>query len=153
MVATTEAPAVSADESRTIMRDALVRRATVRLARIDDIRAAVRLSSAGKSQREIAELLHVTQPVVHRLLRDAELLGTEETPEELILRTWVEGASRDALVARLSRWDYTFTVYAPYPSEGSTPGTWDQVVFAYQNGLLSGDEYAQVKSAVNAPAQ
>lgn len=145
----TEAPPVSADESHAIMREALIRRAAVKLARIDDIRAAARLSQSGKTQREIAELLHVTQPVVHRLLRDADTLGVEPGTEEIILRAAVEGTSRDELVARLISSNHTF--HAPCPSPGSKAGTWEQIIHAHNNGLLSNGEYERIRAAVQTP--
>ncbi len=41
---------------------------------------------------------------------------------------FVGGTSRETLVEQLSSWPYTFPVDAPYPAEGATPGTSDQVV-------------------------
>lgn len=143
---------MTVDEARVITREALVRSAVVKLARIDNIRAAVRLARAGKSQRDIAEMLHVTQPVVHRMLRDAEFLGTAIDPEEIILRATVDGTSRDDLVASLSSWKYTFAGYAPYPAEGGTPGSWTQVEHGYYRGMLSRAEYERICAAVQPPA-
>ena len=122
-----------------------------RLDRIDEMRDAARLEDAGKTQREIADILHTTQPRVHRMLRGARTLGTTETPEEIILRAAATDSSREELVRTLSSLDYTFAEYAPHPHEGSLPGTWTQVGAAHVSGLLSDEEYQRVSAAVRPP--
>lgn len=136
-----------------VERAALRRRAQERLDRIDDMRAAYSLHLAKKTQREIADILHTTQPRVHRMLKAMELRGNiEETPEEVILRATVEGTDRKALLERLSRMSYTFTEYAPEPFDGSKPGTWTQVKVACATGLLTREEFDEIATAVKAPA-
>jgi predicted XRE-type DNA-binding protein len=135
-----------------IARKAYVRQAQERLLLIDEMRDANRLKQAGKSQREIAAILHTTQPRVHRMLRGARALGDTDTPEEIILRATVHNTPRDVLVQQLSTFDYTFTEFAPYPHEGSIPGTWTQVGAAHLLGLLSDEEYENVSSAVKPAA-
>src|SRR6266568_1244330 len=103
---------------QAIAHKAQIRRAQERLGVLDDIRDAARLARDGKTQREIAEILHTTQPRVHRMLRGARALGDAETPEEIILRATVNDTSRDVLVKRLNTFDYTFTKFAPYPHDG-----------------------------------
>jgi predicted XRE-type DNA-binding protein len=135
-----------------IARKAHVRQAQERLLLIDEMRDANRLKQAGKSQREIAGILRTTQPRVHRMLRGARALGDADTPEEIILRATVDDTPRDVLVKQLSTFDYSFTEFAPYPHEGSMPGTWTQVGAAHLLGLLSDEEYENVRSAVKPPA-
>ncbi|WP_167102916.1 hypothetical protein [Mycobacterium sp. DL592] len=103
------------------------------------------------SQREIAEVLCTTQPRVGRLLRGASALGDSPGPEEIILRATVDRTPRAKLLKQLRGLDYTFTQAAPYPHEGSIPGTWTQVSTAHQLGLLSDEEYESVSSAVQSP--
>jgi hypothetical protein len=134
-----------------IAHQALVRQAQERLHRIDEMRDADQLKRAGKSQREIADVLGTTQPRVGRLLRGARALGDASTPEELILRATVEDTPREELVEKLRALDYTATEFAPYPHEGSVPGTWTQVSAAHLLGLLSDEEYESVSSAVKPP--
>ncbi len=131
--------------------EAQVRRAQERLLRIEDMRAASHLKRSGMSQREIANVLSTTQPRVGRLLRGANALGDAPSPEEIILRATVEGTPRGKLLKQLRGLDYTFTQFAPYPHEGSVPGTWTQVSTAHQLGLLSDEEYESVRSAVQPP--
>ncbi|MFV8142179.1 hypothetical protein ACNQR7_31825 [Mycolicibacterium senegalense] len=135
-----------------ITQRAHIRRAHERLNQIEEMREANELTKLGKSQREIAELLLTTQPRVGRLLRGAAALGDTQTPEELILRAAVGETPRDVLVKQLCAYEYTFTEFAPYPHEGSVPGTWTQVGAAHQLRLLSDEEYEHVRAAVRPPA-
>lgn len=130
-----------------------IRRARERLDQIEEMRAADELNKLGKSQREIADALLTSQPRVGRLLRGARTLGNMPTPEEMILRARVEDSPRDDLIRQLCAYRYTFTQYAPYPHEGSIPGTWDQVSTAHMLKLLSDEEYENVRSAVEGLAQ
>lgn len=130
---------------------AQIRQARERLDLIEEMRDANRLKLAGKSQREIADILNTTQPRVGRVLRGARALGEAETPEEIILRATVEATPRDVLVKQLSTLHYTFTEFAPAPHEGSVPGTWTQVSAAHLLGLLSDEEYESVCAVVKPP--
>lgn len=132
---------------------AQIRRAHERLNQFDEMRDAHELNRLGKNQREIADLLLTTQPRVGRLLRGAQALGDTPTPEELILRATVDDTPSDVLIKQLCGYQYTFTEFAPYPHEGSTPGTWTQVSTAHQLRLLSGEEYENVRSAVRRPTR
>lgn len=128
------------------------RRAVERLARIEEMRDAKRLADAGKAQREIADLLHTTQPRVHRMLRAME--GRESdavTPEEIILRATVGDVPRADLVKRLAAFRYTFRQHAPAPFEGAVSGSWDDVKHAFVNGLLTEGEFEHVRAAAKPP--
>ena len=135
-----------------IAHKAKIRQARERLDAIDEMRDAKRLSLAGKSQREIAEVLNTTQPRVHRILRGSWALGDEQTPDEVILRATLNETPREQLVKDLSTMHYTFTKYAPSPHEGSIPGTWTQVGAAHLVGLLSDEEYEEICAFVGPPA-
>jgi hypothetical protein len=134
-----------------IAHKAQIRQVRERLDLLDEMRDANRLKLAGKSQREIADILNTTQPRVGRILRGACALGEAETPEEIVLRATVEATPRDVLVKQLSTFHYTFTEFAPAPHEGSVPGTWTQVSAAHLLGLLSDEEYESVCAAVKPP--
>jgi len=134
-----------------IASEARIRQAGQRLALIEEMRAANGLKQAGKTQRDIADILHTTQPRVHRMLRGARALGDAETPEEIILRATIEHTARDVLVKQLTAFEYTFTEFAPPPHEGSVPGTWTQVSAAHLLGLLNDEEYENVCAAVKPP--
>lgn len=135
-----------------IAHKAQLRQVRERLDAIEEMRDAKRLSLAGKSQREIAEILSTTQPRVHRILRGSRALDEDVTPEEVILRATLDRAPREKLVKTLSTMHYTFTRYAPSPHEGSIPGTWAQVGAAHVLGLLTDEEYEEICGFVGPPS-
>lgn len=130
--------------------EALQRRARQRLDDIEDMRAVLQAKASGKTQREIAEVVVTSQPRVHRLLRAAEHREdiNEKLPEEIILEAFVHETARDELLDTLKSFPYTFATDAPYPHEGRIPGTWDQVVSAYIQDLLTKDEFDEVSKAI-----
>ncbi len=141
--------------SRTIddiAHEAVVRRAQERLLLISEMRDADRLNQAGKTQREIANILRTSQPRVGRLLREAQHLGDDPTAEEIILRAAVDGTPRSRLVKRLCLLRYTFHD-APLGRHSSvaTGGNWGQVTAAHLCGLLNDEEYEQIRSVVDPP--
>ena len=50
-------------------------------------------------------------------------------------------------MARLSEIAYTYSEYAPYPAEGKTASTWEQVRQARLMGFLTETEYDAVAAA------
>jgi hypothetical protein len=134
-----------------IEKSASLRRARERLDRIEEMRDAQKLERAGKTQRDIADLLHTTQPRVHRMLKAMEGRDDDATPEEIILRAAVDGSDRNALIKRLAEIRYTFRQHAPEPFEGAVGGSWDDVKHAFMTGLLSQGEYERVRDAVKPP--
>lgn len=130
----------------------LNRIARERLARIDERRYVAAQVRLGDADGKIAQSMSMSESRVGRILAATELLGTEVTPEELILRAWHEGSDRGELVAQLSANTYTHGEYAPYPAEGKTAGTWDQVHRARLIGFLTEAEYEAVKAATG-PAE
>lgn len=135
---------------QSIHRQALQRQARQRVDRLDELRAAKNAADRNLTQREIADLLATSQTQVHRLLQALERRGgtIEQDPEEIILRTFAYDSSRDEMVKALKVFPYTFGEEAPYPQEGRLPGTWDQVVTAYAQGMLGEDEFDEVSAAV-----
>ena len=72
------------------------------------------------------------------------------TPEEIILHAYVDGTDRDALVAALSRYRFTFPEYV---EDSRKTGTWDQVILAFYLDYLTADELGEVRAAVNPPRE
>jgi hypothetical protein len=87
------------------------------------------------------------------MLRSPQVLGGDValSPEEVILRAFVDGTPREQLIDRLAAFPYTFGEYAPYPHEGKFPGTWDQVQQACVAGFLTMEEYLRVHDTVQPP--
>lgn len=135
---------------QSIHHQALQRQARQRVDRLDELRAARNAADRSLTQRDIAELLATSQTQVHRLLQALERRGgtLAQDPEEMILRAFAYDSSRDELVKALKVFPYTFGEDAPYPHEGRLPGTWDQVVAAYAQGMLGEEEFNEVRAAI-----
>lgn len=129
---------------------ALRRRARRRLDDLAEIRAVVAAEGHGLGQKEIADLLFMSESAVRRLQRVVEHSPSvlNETPKELILRACVEQTPRSGLVEQLKTYTYTFGEEAPLPHEGRIPGTWDQVVVAFLEHFLSEEEFFEVRDAI-----
>ncbi|EFQ84358.1 nucleotidyltransferase domain protein [Aeromicrobium marinum DSM 15272] len=128
-----------------------LRRAHERLARLEELRSMRALSDGGVPPEQIAATVGTTVARVRAKLRVVERRGTGPWPEELILRAAIDGSSRTDLVAALSRMSYTFGEHAPYPHEGSTSGTWDEITSGYVGGWLSKAEFHEILAAVRPP--
>ncbi|MEP7738000.1 hypothetical protein ABKW28_10140 [Nocardioides sp. 31GB23] len=133
---------------------AIERLARLRLSEIEEMRDVCLLWRDGLSQRDIAERLNTTQPRIGRI---EKILGTpDRTPpesvEELILRTVVQHGDRAALVAALKKFPFTYGEAAPAPFEGTTTGTWDDIEDAYFEGLLTKDEYEEIRAVAGPDA-
>lgn len=135
---------------KAIRREALQRQARQRIDRIDELRAAKNAADSNLTQREIAELLATSQAKVHRLLKALEPMNGDLSadPEELLLRAFVYDSDRIKLVADLKDLSYSFGQEAPYPHEGRLPGTWDQVVAGFAQGMLNKEEFNEVRLVV-----
>ena len=121
-------------------------RALRELVEIEQIRAALNAERDGRTQREIGRLLGVSQTDVHRMLRRAKNAGTDwvrVAPRELILRYRAGLISRGTLLGRLN--DLDEGQVAPHSGDGYAPGTWDQVRDAFMDGLLTEDEYEELR--------
>lgn len=139
-----EDPVVQAER-----RQALKRLAQRSVSDLDERRAAKRLLDLGCSQREIAEVLMTSQAKVHRMLKIIERKGGVITvePEEVILRAIAGEISRREMIDELKDFEYSLGTDAPYPHEDHVDGTWDQVLSAYARGLISKEEFDEVKTA------
>ncbi|UXM92249.1 hypothetical protein [Paenarthrobacter sp. JL.01a] len=132
-------------------RGALQRQARQRVDLLDELRAVHNASSRGMNQREIADVLVTSQAKVHRMLKAIERrpeVLSGGAPEEIILRAFAYDTPRPELLERLKSMSYTDGEDAPYPHEGRIPGTWDQVVGAFAQDLLTEREFNEVRAAV-----
>lgn len=129
------------------------RAARARLNVIEEIRDVAALDAAGLPQRAIAAAIGTTQPRVGRILKNisifvpsVEIAGG--TPAEIILRTIVQHGDRQQMMRLLVEYPYTFGEDAPYPAEGATSGTWDQVKDALFEGWITEDEFQEISAVV-----
>lgn len=142
---------LSHESLKLLGREARQRRARRALDRIADLRAVGAIASAGKTPVDIATLLHMSETRVRRAIDTLERRGgnVEVEPMELILLAFVEDSPRPELMCTLRNLTYTAGIDAPPPHEGRIKGTWDQVVEAYAQGLLSDAEFTELR---NSPA-
>lgn len=133
-----------------VSHDALVRRAMLCLNPIEDRHAAYDLHQRGRTQRQIAAILHISQPRVQRMLAFAKQHGDAVTANELILRAAVYGTNRHDLVDALSAMAYSFDE-KPATTASRQPNAWIQVQIATSKGLLTAEEYERVRDAIQPP--
>jgi hypothetical protein len=128
----------------------LRRQARHRLQLLDQLRAAGDILDRGLSRQDVADLLSISDAQAHRLLKAAQRRGATREPEpaEIILRAFAYGTDRAELIETLKAFPYTFGQDAPDSRQDRLPGTWDQVVSAHAQGLLSRDEFAQISAAI-----
>lgn len=117
------------------------------LDRLRDVKAC---ADCGLGTEGTAVVLGLPQARVARLLASLKFGGgsPEPEPEEIILHAYVDRADRSELLEQLKAYPYTFGECAPWPHDGYLPGTWDQVVSAMYQDLLSWDEFDQLRAAV-----
>lgn len=143
-----EAQQVSPD-----IKDAMMLRQKSIIDRLDYQRAMKRLSKVNMSQRELAQVLRVSQPTLNKSLSRAA--GVPEprrgfsgaSPYEIAQRYAAEELSREEVIDELSRWEY-----APDagPTDGydsllvDSPGSLDEVVQAFDDGLLEDEVYTTI---------
>ncbi len=112
------------------------------MARIDALRAAAAAVAAGRSAEEFARVECISVREASRLfsaVHQGEGIG-DVRPLEIILRAWVEGSARGQLLEHLAAYPFSFGVSAPYPHDGYSPGTWDEVRLAATMGYLAEEE-------------
>ncbi len=142
---------ITMDSSLQAMhREALQRQARQRVDLLDELRAVRNAADRHLTQRDIADLLATSQAKVHRMLKAIERRNGDLAldPEEIILRAFAYDTPREKLLADLKVVGYTFGEEAPYPHDGRLPGTWDQVVAAFAQGLLDETEFSEVRAAI-----
>lgn len=114
------------------------------LLQLEEKRAVAAADAAGRSQVEIARDLGVSQPTVHRLLRQlaADPAVLQRGPLEVIAAAVMGVVDRETMLIELAALD-------PKPGEsppdaeadGYVLGAWDEVVDAWERGWLKDDEY------------
>lgn len=127
--------------------------------KIDDLdlkRELKRLASLDLSQRQLSQALGMSQPNLCKLLKTASEIPSKRSgfsgadPYEICLRYSVNELERDELIEQLKRWDY-----APSQTKEhnffddlrfQTPGSFDDVVRALDDGLIDDEIYDEVLS-------
>lgn len=142
---------ISHESLKLLGREARQRRARRALDRIADLRAVAAVAAAGKTPLDIATLLHMSEARVRRAIDSLGRRGgnVDVEPRERILLAFVDDSSRTELICTLRGLTYTRGVNAPPPHEGRIKGTWDQIIEAYAQGMLTDPEFTEL---LNSPA-
>ncbi|WP_038464439.1 hypothetical protein [Arthrobacter sp. PAMC 25486] len=119
------------------------------LLRSEQLRAVRDGIAEGLSVEAVADSVGMSVETVTEMAESLDRgADADVSPYELIVRAFVEGASRRELVDRLSAFEYTENPsILPWPMQGAVFGTWRAVERASQvQGLLSPEELEEVRS-------
>lgn len=115
---------------------------------LDERRVIQTADSEGMTQTEIGKHLGVSQPTIHRVVRQLDAAPEEvdqRTVREIIAEAVAGIIDRDTMMAELKQRD---PKPGEFPSdssvEGYVLGEWDEVVDAWELGWLTDDEYEQL---------
>ena len=149
---------ISTDSAIANARRARARRELGGLDYIRNVRAAVEILD----QRDVARALGVSQPAISKLLSQAEARGVKPIPDgfsgaspyEIAERYAAGDIDRAAMIRELSAWPYVKNEglaaaqaewdSTPYPD---TPGSFEEVGQAYDEGLIDGGAYDTILAA------
>jgi DNA-binding Lrp family transcriptional regulator len=111
-----------------------------RLAEIGQRRNVFLAAQAGMTQRDIARSVHLSQPTVHRMIRQAEMLGVEESIDEIVLSRFVGEIDTGEMMRRLL--SYSGWIPRVYDSlDGYLPeDSEEEMDFLVMDGFMSDEE-------------
>lgn len=117
-----------------------------------DYKRTLKAAAGGMTQREMAEVLGMSQPAVAKALQRAQAVPAvvgefnAATPYEVCQRYAAGFIDREELVRLLVEWPYKPTPWANEYGEyeESRDGTWQEVVEAADNGLIDDAIYDEV---------
>jgi DNA-binding Lrp family transcriptional regulator len=118
-----------------------------RLAEIEQRRRVFHAAEAGMTQRDIAKSAHMSQPTVHRMIRQATALGVEESIEEIVLARFVGDIGSGQMMRRLRAYPHWIPRIIDL-ADGLLPeDSRSEVDFLVLDGFLSDDEADAVVDA------
>lgn len=124
-------------------------KAAEELAKLRLLRKVVEANESGASQREIADALGVTQPVIHRMLKKTRMnpAALSRSPREIALEYSVGEIPRGQMLDELGSRSYTYGS----PAEPDSPvddaylrGSWDEVTRAVYSRLITDADYREI---------
>jgi DNA-binding transcriptional regulator YdaS (Cro superfamily) len=128
-------------------------RQKLELDQMDYRREIARLSALG-TQRELAQLLRISQPSLSGALKKAETVPPARpgfsgaTPYEVCQRYAVGEITREQLVDELTRWEYVIPPKVEYDYfddlREEPPGSFNDVLLARNAGLIDDDIYGRL---------
>jgi hypothetical protein len=114
-------------------------------------RGIFKLADLGMSQRDIAQLAGISQPEVSRRLSRRDLTAKRPSPREVISRRDSGQIDSEAMVRELSVMQMSHRTpkrAAAFDNAASATGTAKELAAAFQDGLLSEQEYEAVRKAI-----
>lgn len=127
----------------------LIANAAAELAELRRLRAVARAAEAGRTQRDIAATLDMSQPAIYKMLvRARHTRGLhEQTPWEIVLCYAAGETDRAAAIEALAAWPWTpdrvLDPDNPEPQE-FIAGDWHDLDRAVRFGYLTDDDYDAV---------
>lgn len=128
-------------------------RQKLELDQMDYRREIARLSALG-TQRELAQLLRISQPSLSGALKKAETVPPARpgfsgaTPYEVCQRYAVGEITREQLVDELTRWEYVIPPKVKHDFfddlREEPPGSFNDVLLARNAGLIDDDVFEEV---------
>lgn len=140
-------------QERGAHRDPLViARAAIELAARRRLAAAVAAADAGRTQRDIAAALNVSQPAIAQLLARARRWPQEweRTPRQIALEYAAGELAPEQMRKEFLEWPWTHGhLDGPDGPDGEWPemyvrGSWDELLDAVSEHLISDDDYEYV---------
>ena len=135
------------------------RKARVRrdVGELDYKRSVVRLKSSGATQKAIAQMIEVSQPTVHKLLKNAATVPmpvegfSGADPYEICERYAADLISRKQLVDELSRWEYVPQQHTVNEFDDllfDVPGSVDDLERALRRGLIDDELFDEIADRI-----
>ncbi len=118
------------------------------VAPVDRERLVVQLAETGADQIQIAERVGISQPTVHRILRRQEEIRTRRmSPLEVVARAVLGDVSRVEMLRDLTSRVYTSGRIPDDAYDAWAAGSWDDLLRAVSNGMLTRAEFAKIQEA------
>lgn len=133
-------------------------RQRVNLDQLDYRRELSRLAGLGGTQRQLSKVLGISQPSLSTALKTAQKVPPARTgfsgadPYEVCQRFAVGELTREQLIDELTRWQYATVARRENDYfddlRFATPGSFDDVGQAFDDGLIDADAYDTVLAVV-----
>jgi transcriptional regulator with XRE-family HTH domain len=139
------------DAFRAAVADAVRSRGLRELAEIDVRRSIFRLADEGMSQRQIAQVVGLSQPEVSRRLKRRSFTPTEPSPREIILSRAAGVLSTKAMMDALGAMALTAeppSASARFDGAATSTGSAKQLAASFQDGLLTKGEYEKLRKSI-----
>ena len=133
-------------------------RQRVNLDQLDYRRELSRLARLGGTQRQLSKVLGISQPSLSTALKTAQKIPPARPgfsgadPYEVCQRFAVGELTREQLIDELTRWQYATPAKREHDYfddlRFATPGSFDDVGQAFDDGLIDADAYDTLLSAI-----